>query len=306
MVLLQSRAGFVRLKVFAILPAFCLAAGPASMRVEKNLVLVPVSVVDPDNHPVTGLEIGNFRVFDNKTQQAIETLSRDDQPLAVGLVFDASGSMKTKFQRSRMAVKAFLDTANTGDQFFLVQFSDRPVLSTPLTSDTSEIETALAFTGPKGRSALLDAVYLALTEIRKSKRSRKALLIISDGGDNDSVHRAKELERLVLESDVMIYVMGIYDPLDARSTPEEAAGPSLLGWIPEQTGGWAYSAEARDLSAVAEKIGIELRNRYILGFSPTAARSDGRYHSVQVKMVRTGGLPPLAASWRHGYFAAVE
>jgi Ca-activated chloride channel homolog len=306
MVLLQNRAGLMGVISAAILPAVALSAGPASIRVDKNLVLVPVSVVDRENHPVSGLDVRNFRVFDNKRPQTIESISRDDQPLAVGLVFDASGSMKTKLERSRLAVKAFLDGANPEDEFLLVRFSNRPMLSVPLMNDPGMIEASLLSTASKGRTALLDAVYLALTEIRKSRKSRKALLIISDGGDNDSRHRARELGQLVLESDALIYVMGIYDPLEARSTPEEASGPSLLSWIAEQSGGREYSAEAWDLPEIAQTIGMDLRNRYLLGFSPSDSPPDGRYHSVQVKMVSGSGSPPLSASWRHGYFAATK
>lgn len=301
-----TRAGLAWLAAIAVFPAICAAGEPASIRVDKNLVLLPVSVVDPDNRPVTGLESRNFRVFDNKAPQAIESIWRDDQPLAVGLVFDASGSMKAKLGRSRMAVRAFLDAADPEDAFLLVPFSDRPAVSVPLTSDPGQIQASLTFQAPQGRTALLDAVYVALTEIRRSKKSRKALVIVSDGGENSSRRRARELAQLVVESNVLIYVMGIYDPLDARSTPEESAGPSLLSWIAEQTGGREYSAEARDLPEIAKRIGTELRNRYVLGFSPSDPRLDGRYHRVQVKVVRTRGLPPLTASWRHGYFAAAE
>jgi len=272
----------------------------AIVRADKNLVLVPISVIDERDRPVTGLERNHFRVFDNRVEQTIESFSREDEPLAVGIVFDTSGSMGGKLRRSRLAVKAFLDTANPDDQFLLVEFSNHPTITIPLTNDPNEIENRLVLSEAKGSTALLDAIYVGLSEIKKSNKARKALLIISDGGENHSRYRYREIEKFVSESDVLIYSLGIFD---SAGTPEELGGPSLLSWIAEQTGGRAYSVYERDLPDIAGKIGSELRNRYVLGFSPRGQPCDGRYHRLQVKMVRTHGLPPLLPSWRLGYFA---
>ena len=162
------------------------APGPANIRVDTTLILVPVSVNDPLNRPVSGLEKENFRVFDDKVEQSITQFAMDDEPVAVGLVFDTSGSMGDKLQRSRMAAREFFRIANPEDEFFLVEFDDSPKLRVPLTSDTGTIENELIFSKSHGSTALLDAVYLALHEMRKSKKNKKALLIISDGGDNHS------------------------------------------------------------------------------------------------------------------------
>jgi len=164
-------------------------SGYFSLRANKDLVLVPVSVIDQRDHPVIGLEQKNFRIFDGRKEQRVESLSMVDEPLAVGLVFDTSRSIGPKLRSSRVAAKAFLDSANPEDEFLLVEFNDRPTLSVPLTNDPSLIQTRLAATESKGRTALLDAIYLGLSEIKKSKKSRKALLVISDGGDNHSRHR---------------------------------------------------------------------------------------------------------------------
>ncbi len=279
-----------------------------TLRVDKSLVLVPVTVFDPRNRLVTGLEKEHFRVFDDKVEQTVTTLSMDDAPLAVGLIFDTSGSMAGKLRRSRMAAAAFFATANPDDEFFLVEFNQRAKLVVPLTPDHTQIQSHLAFAEAKGGTALLDAIYMGLHEIKKSSKPRKALLVISDGGDNSSRYSEGEVRSLVRESDVLIYGVGIYEPFGIRRrTPEEMAGPGLLSDIAEETGGREFAAERlKELPDIASKIGIELRNRYVLGFSPSSHDRDGRYHRVQVKVVQPHGLPPLRASWRLGYYAPTD
>jgi len=274
-----------------------------TLRVDTTLVLVPVSVNDPLNRPVSGLEKENFRIFDDKVEQTITQFAMDDEPVAVGLVFDTSGSMGDKLHRSRMAAKEFFRTANPEDEFFLVEFDNSPRLEVPLTAETGRIESQLIFSRSKGSTALLDAIYLALHEMKKSKRNKKALLIISDGGDNHSRYTLVEVRNVVRESDVLIYAIGVFG---GGTTMEEAGGPSLLSHIAESTGGRLYEANPVELPDIALKIGIDLRNRYVLGFAPTNQVRDGRYHSVQVSVVPPRGLPKLRAHWRVGYYAPVE
>ena len=285
------------------------AAGThVSLRVEQNLVLVPVTVSDSSNRLVTGLDKDDFRVFDDKVEQTVTHFAMEDEPLAVGLVFDVSGSMGGKLRRARMAAASFFRTANPQDEFSLVTFGDRPKVAVPLTPDPEEIQSRLAVTKSKGTTALLDAVYLAVSEIKKSKKPRKALLIISDGGDNASRYTEAEVRSLVQESDVLIYGIGIYEPWGARArTPEELYGPSLLSEISEETGGREFPVDdLKELPDIAAKIGVELRNRYVLGFSPTAQERDGRYHRLQVKVVPPRGMRKLEAHWRLGYYAPSE
>ncbi len=274
-----------------------------NLRADANLVLVPVTVCDPKNRPVTSLEKEHFRVFDNNVEQTLTAFAMDDAPVVVGLVFDVSGSMGAKLRKSREAAAAFFDTANPEDEFFLVEFNDQPKLAVPLTRSSERIETRLLFSESKGRTALLDAVILAIHELKKSAMSRKALLIISDGGDNCSRYSRNELKNIVRESDALIYAIGIYG---GAATPEEVDGPELLSAIAEQTGGRHFPAEAYEMPDIAAKIGVELRNRYMLGYSPAATQRDGRYHPVQVKIVPPRGLPALRAFWRHGYYAPSE
>ena len=278
----------------------------ASLRVDTSLVLVPVSVCDPSNRPVTGLEREHFKVFDDKVEQTVTQFSMDDEPVAVGLVFDTSGSMGPKLRRSRDAAAAFFRTANPEDEFFLVEFSDQPRLVTRLTRDTEAIQSQLAFSQSKGRTALLDAIMLAMHEMKRSKLSRRALLIISDGGDNSSRYSETEVRNVIRETDVLIYAIGVFEPFGARRTPEESSGPGLLSDLSEQTGGRHFPADTFELPDIAAKIGVEMRNRYMLGYSPTHAQRDGRYHRVMVKVVPPRGLPPLKAFWRLGYFAPAD
>ena len=281
------------------------AVPKSNIRVDSTLVLIPVTVTDPMNRFVTGLEKENFKIFEAGKEQDLSQFSSEDAPISVGVVFDCSGSMGSKLDKSRQAVAQFFKTANPEDEFFLVQFHDSAELVQPFTTSLEEIQNRLTFTQSKGRTALLDAIYLALHQMKKAKNPRKALLVISDGGDNNSRYTEGEIKNLVKEADSQIYAIGIYEPVSARSrTAEELAGPSLLTDIAEQTGGRQYAVEnLNELPDIASKIGVELRNQYILGYSPQNREHDGKYRRVQVKLVQPRGLPPLRAFWRLGYYA---
>jgi len=200
-----------------------------NLRVDTQLVLVPVTVNDKLNRPVSGLDKENFRLFEDNIEQPIVQFAMDDEPVAVGLIFDTSGSMDHKLPRSRQAAAEFFRVANPEDEFFLVEFGDSPRLRVPLTGDAGRIETQLAFSMARGSTALLDAIYMGLHEIKKSKKNKKALLIISDGGDNHSRYTEQDIKKIVKEADVQVYAVGIYEPYSSRGrTPEELAGPTLL------------------------------------------------------------------------------
>ncbi len=281
---------------------------PVDLRVNKTLVLINVTVTDPLNRFVTGLEKDHFRLFEDKVEQEITQFSSEDAPISIGLVFDTSGSMGPKLQKSRQAAAEFFKTANPADEFFLVQFNDRPDLAVPFTTDTDKIQSTLTFTQSRGRTALLDSVYLAMHEMKKAKNPRKALLLITDGGDNSSRYTETEIKSAVREADVQIFAIGIFESASNRGrTPEEAAGPSLLNELAEQTGGREYAVEnIAELPDIAAKIGIELRNEYILGYTPKNRERDGKYRKVQVKLNQPRGLPPLKAYFRLGYYAPTQ
>ena len=278
-------------------------ASRPTLRVDTTLVLVPVSVNDPLGRPVSGLEKENFRVFEDKAEQPITQFASDDEPIAAGLVFDTSGSMGEKLRRSRMAAAEFFKLANPADEFFLVEFDNRPRLVVPLTHDTGSIENRLAFSKSGGSTALLDAIYMALAEMKHSKLNKKALLVISDGGDNHSRYTVREVQNVVVESDSLIYSIGVFGN---AASAEEVGGPGLLSRISEQTGGRLLFANAGDLPEIAQKIGIELRNRYVLGYAPKNPQADGKYHRIEVRVIPPKGLPKLKAHWRLGYYAPAE
>jgi Ca-activated chloride channel family protein len=280
----------------------------ANIRIDTTLVLIPVTVTDPMGRFVTGLDKENFKVSEDKIDQEITQFSSEDAPLSVGVVFDTSGSMGDKLAKSRQAVAQFMRTANPEDEFFLVQFNDRPELMVPFTPATEEIQNRLTFVQSKGRTALLDGVYLAMNQMKKARNPRKAILIISDGGDNSSRYTEREVKNAVREADVQIYAIGIFEPMASRGrTPEELSGPALLGEITEQTGGRHFAVDnLAELPDVAAKIGIELRNEYVLGYTPKNATRDGKYRHVQVRLVKTTGLPQLKAIFRTGYYAPTQ
>jgi Ca-activated chloride channel family protein len=276
-----------------------------NLRVETTLVLIPVAVTDSLNRFVLGLQKEDFHLIEDSVEQNVAHFSGEDAPLSVGLVFDESGSMDYKLRTSQAAVAQFLQTMNADDEAFLVEFSDSARLTVGFKAQTEEIQNALKKAQPGGLTAMLDAINLALREMKKARNSRKAIVIISDGGDNHSQYTAAEIESLVREADVQIYAMGVFEPsLSFGLTPEEVSGPRLLSEIATQTGGRAFSAAlTSDLPSVAARIAVELRNQYVLGYYPKNQTRDGKYRHVEVKLAQPRGVSALKAHWRLGYYA---
>src|SRR5580692_98078 len=270
----------------------------ARIRVDVNLVLVPATVTDPMNRLVTGLEKENFEVYDNNIGQTIKSFSTEDAPVTIGIIFDLSGSMSSKFLRARKALSEFLRTSNPQDEFFVVGFNDRPAVLVDYTSDVDDVEARMVMLKPENRTALIDAVYLGVNKLRQAKYERKALLIVSDGGDNRSRYTEGELRRVVRESDVQIYSIGIFDQY--APTTEEQQGPTLLTEICEMTGGRLFNVggDISDLQDIATRISAELRNQYVIGYSPSDARHDGNWRKLRVKLLPPPGLPPLTVHFR--------
>lgn len=291
-------------------------------RADTTLVLVPVSVTDPNNRYVLGLDKDDLRLYEDGVEQKVTHFSNEDAPLSIGLLVDTSGSMGAKLETSRQAVVEFLKTLNSADEAFLVEFSDQAQLAVPLTNDAREIENAMTTATSGGLTALLDAVHLGLQEMKRSKNPRKALLVISDGGDNNSRYTSSEITGLVREADVQVYAMGVFEPTLSFGLPAslglhgtgsgklgeaELDGPRLLAEIANQTGGRALAAmNLRELPGIAERIGIELRNQYVLAYSPTNTNHDGKYRKIEVKLQQPKALPALKARWREGYYAPNE
>src|SRR5213082_3478793 len=272
---------------------------------DVDLALVNVTVTDPYNRLVTGLETDNFRVFEDNIEQEVVTFSAADVPISIGVIFDFSGSMSNKIGKSCEAAMQFYTTANPQDEFFLVSFNERAELTSSFTNSVEDLQSRLMLTSPKGRTALLDAIYLGLSQMRGAHNAKRALLILSDGGDNHSRYNESDIKRLVKEADTQLYAVGIFDPLGSRNrTPEELKGPSLLSEITEMTGGRVFAVERLgDLPDMATKIGMELRNQYVLGYRPSNKAHDARWRKIKIKLRAPRGLPPLTVYSKTGYYA---
>jgi len=276
-----------------------------SVHIDVELALVNVTVTDPYDRLVTGLEADNFRIFENSVEQEIQYFSSEDVPISIGVIFDLSGSMANKVGKAREAALQFFKTANPQDEFFLVSFNERAELMSAFTNSVEDLQRRIISAPAKGRTALLDAIYLGLSEIKTARNAKRALLIMSDGGDNNSRYNAKDIKRLVREADTQLYSVGIFDPFEYRSrTPEELSGPSLLTEVTELTGGRAFSVESiNELPDIAAKIGAELRNQYILGYRPSNKSHDARWRKIKVKLRAPKELPPLSVYAKTGYYA---
>ena len=280
----------------------------ANFHSSTNLVVIPVSVTDSSNRFVLGLEKGDFQIFDDGAEQEVAHFSGEDAPLSVGVAFDESGSMDYKLRTSRDAAAQFLKTMNPSDEAFLVEFNDKVKLSVGFTSQADELQKALQNVQPGGLTAMLDAVDFSLKEMKKAKNPRKAIVVVSDGGDNSSKYTAQQIESLVREADVQIYAMGVFEPtFNLGLSQAEISGPKLLSEIATQTGGRAFAATlSSDLPAVAARIAIELRNQYVLAYYPKNQLRDGKYHKVDVKLAQPKGISQVKAHWRLGYYAPMD
>ena len=274
-------------------------------RVDTNLVLVPLTVTDPMDRLVTGLEKQNFAIFEDNRTESIRTFASNDAPVSVGVILDLSGSMGNKVVRARGAVLQFMKTSNPQDEFFVIGFNDRPQLITDFTSSEDDVEARLATVEVGHRTALLDAIYFGLEKMKQAKYQRKALLVVSDGGDNNSRYTENEVRSAVREADVQIYSIGIFDA--EAPTPEERNGPLLLNEVSSETGGRLFRVDdLSEMGDIATRISAELRNEYVIGYKTDDSRMDGKWRKVKVKLAPPPGLPQLTVHARTGYYAPLQ
>ncbi|MBV8897911.1 MAG: VWA domain-containing protein [Acidobacteriaceae bacterium] len=288
----------------------CLLAGTAAnpqsrLSVETTLVVVPVSVTDHANRFVVGLEKQNFKVFEDGVEQKISQFSGEDVPLSIGILVDVSASIGSKMSTSRDAVAEFLKTMNMQDEAFLIEFNDHPDLAVPFTHSSQRIVDKLTDATPDGTTALLDAVNLGIETMKQARNSRKALLLVSDGGENSSHYAANDVKETIRKADVQVYGMGVLDPLSRLGIGlSPVTGPVFLANLCEQTGGRLFPANSyKSLPDIARRIGIELRNQYVLAYSPIKHERNGEYRKLQVKVTPPAGLADIKARWRLGYYA---
>ncbi|HEY1768417.1 MAG TPA: VWA domain-containing protein [Terracidiphilus sp.] len=275
------------------------------IRMDVDMVLVPVTITDPMNRLVTGLEKTDFSIYENNGEQNISSFACEDAPVSIGIIFDLSGSMSSKLVRAKEAILQFIKTANPQDEFFVIGFNDRPELIEDFTGSVEDIQARLATVHSGHRTALLDAIYYGVAKMKDARHERKALLVVSDGGDNRSRYTEGEVRAQVRESDVEIYSIGIFDPY--APTPEERTGPQLLEDLSDSTGGRLFRVDDVDeMGDIAEKISTELRNQYVIGYKPKDLNRDGKWRKVKVKVSPPPGLPPLTVYARTGYYAPLQ
>ncbi|HTS28850.1 MAG TPA: VWA domain-containing protein [Bryobacteraceae bacterium] len=262
----------------------------STFRLDVKLIQVPVRVSDLRDHPVMSLDKSAFRLFEDDVEQQIATFSISDTPISTGLVFDSSRSMKDRIADSRAAVAQFCTTSLPGDEFFVVRFSDNAELISPFTTDTAEIQKQLSLLQPHGWTAMIDAIWRSVEEMRKARNPRKVLLVLSDGGDNNSRYSENELFSRVREADVRVYAIGLFQR------------PRYLEKLADETGGrviWVHRLS--ELPGAMEAVSQQIRHEYLVGYFSNHPPNDGKYHKVRIEVQPPEGMKQVHAAWRRGY-----
>ena len=274
------------------------------LRVNVDLVMVPVTITDASNRPVMGLEKKDFTIFEGEKKQQIEYFSNEDAPISIGLILDLSKSMVNKFVTERAAVEAFFRNANAQDDYFVITFSDQPKLIANSTKSIEEIQQGLATATPNGQTALLDAVYMALARMQSAHYKRRALLLITDGGDNHSRYGLKEIKSVAQEADVAVYAIGIFDSMLPFRSFEEFMGKRWLSEITDSTGGHTVTInDFEKMPATAATLSQEMRNQYLLGYHPEKLAHDGKWRRIRVLVAPLNRTEHVQAFYRKGYSA---
>lgn len=301
--LLLGNALLFRAQEFKTKPARANARSSASsLKIDVDVVLVNATVTDLSNRFVTGLEKEHFQLFEDKIEQKISSLSNDDLPASIGLLFDVSSSMSDLIARAKDAAVAFLKTSNPDDEFCLITFADRPSMDKGFTSDVSQIQNSLVFKPAKGATTLYDAVYLGLEKMKQGHNPKKAILLITDGEDTRSRYSWVNVRSAVKELDVQIYAIGIVNSYHSDFA-QGRSGRAVLEEMTEITGGKAYFPNSvYELEDICTRIAIEMKNQYILGYSSTNPAKDGRWRKIKVRLRAPKGLPALSARAKTGYY----
>ena len=295
----QSGPRLLESRIAGSAPA-AIAPTRANIRVDVNMTLIPVTVLDPYGHSVLGLTRDNFRVFDGPDQRPIVSFGRHDAPISVGLVFDCSKSMVEKFMSAREAPAELFRQLNPEDEAFLITVSEKPELRQDFTSNFEDVQNALLFTHPKGTTPLLDGVFMGLEVMKHAKNPRRALIVVSDGGDNNSRYTLRELTDIAAEADVQIYAMCLWE---TPRTAEEVDGPALLNKLAVSSGGLTYLiTDPKQVHATMARLGVGLHNQYVIGYYPPDDAPAGKYRKVKVQLLLPKGLPHLKIYARNGYY----
>ncbi|MET0646602.1 MAG: VWA domain-containing protein [Pyrinomonadaceae bacterium] len=272
--------------------------------VHSDLITLTVTVTDTYGRFVTGLGKNAFTIFDDKTQQEISFFSDEDAPVSLGIVFDVSGSMGgDKINRAREALSKFVDTSHARDEYFLIGFNSRAQLLLNHTRDSDALMQKLTFVQTRGQTALYDATYLGVERVTRGAHKKRAILLISDGQDNSSRYTFNELKRMLKESDVIIYAIGIVSPNDDTSLGY--GGRAILEELAGVSGGKAFfPSTGAEMNDTFERIALELRTQYSIGYRPSGFANDGKWHKLKIKVQPPRGFPRLFVRGREGYFAS--
>lgn len=272
--------------------------------VTTDLVTLTLTVTDSFGRYVSGLDKKAFTIIDNDKEQELTFFSDQDAPVSIGIIFDVSGSMsKDKILKARNALERFINTSHPNDEYFLIAFNTRAQLLLDRTRDGNAVLDKLSLVQPKNNTALYDAVYLGTERVTRGAHQKKALLIISDGQDNSSRYNFGEVRRLLKESDVTIYSVGILGGGDAGSMLG-MQGQSFLDELSGVTGGKSfYPSTNVEMDELFERIALELRHQYSVGYTPKDFAPDGKWRKVKVRVKPPRGLPRLTVRSREGYYA---
>ena len=274
-----------------------------TLKIDVDLVLVSATVTDSLNRYVSGLEGSHFQVWEDKIEQKVEYFSAEDVPISIGVIFDVSGSMKDKIATARQAAATFLKTGNPEDEYFLVEFANRPEVASDFTTDVTKLQTKLIMTPAKGMTAMYDSVYLGLEKLKEGTNPKKALLLITDGEDNRSRYTFQNVKEFVKEQDVQIYGIGIVDDWNSQLGAGRT-GRALIEELSELTGGQAmFPDSVYELEDICTKIAVELKNQYVLGYHSTNGAKDGKWRKLRVKVNPPKGIQRLNVRAKQGYYA---
>jgi Ca-activated chloride channel family protein len=272
--------------------------------VATDLVTLTLTVTDPYGRYVSGLNKAAFTIVDNNEEQELTFFSDMDAPVSVGILFDVSGSMSgEKIAKARKALERFINTSHPNDEYFLIAFNTRAQLLLDRTRNGTAVLDQLQLVQPKANTALYDAVYLGIDRVTRGTHQKKALLIISDGQDNSSRYNFGEVRRLLKESDVTVYSVGILGGGDSSSAIGNQ-GQAFLDELSGVTGGKAFYPQTNvEMDELFERIALELRHQYSVGYTPKDFNPDGKWRKVKVKVKPPRGLPRLTVRSREGYYA---
>lgn len=281
--------------------------GDGPVIVNTDLVTLTVTVTDQYGRYVSGLQQNAFKVFDDKEEQEITYFSDEDAPVSVGIVFDLSGSMSgEKITRARQALSRFIETSHNSDEYFLIGFNNRAQLLLDKTRDGDAVLNKLTFIQTKGQTALYDACYLGVEKVQRGAHPKRAIILISDGQDNDSRYTFSEVRKLLKESDVVLYGIGILGGSDPGS-PLGMEGQGILDELSSVSGGKSFFPNsAAEMDEIFERIALELRHQYSIGYKPKSFTNDGKWHKLKVKVTPPRGLPRLFVRSREGYYAVTN